>query len=134
MKRTLLLAGLLLFALGGVAMRAQAATEQLKGTKFITVMINNTLTGTTEDGVEFNAYFQNGGFVTYEDSAGERDAGRWRMDDAGDVCVTWRKLNGGKESCFAVMLDNETLSWTGKSESGRGKLRGTIVEGFKKGR
>ena len=134
MKRSLILAGLLLFALGGIAMRAEAATEQLKGTKFTTVMINNTLTRTTEDGVEFNAYFQNGGFVTYEDAAGEHDTGQWRMDDAGDVCVTWQKLNSGKENCFAVMLDNEILSWNGKSESGRGKLRGTIVEGFMKSR
>ena len=57
-----------------IALPAVAA-EVLKGSRFITVMKGNTLSGATDAGAEFNLYFVEGGRVTYEDSAGERDDG-----------------------------------------------------------
>ena len=40
-------------------------------------------------------YFVDGGDVTYADSSGEHDRGRWQMDPAGDVCIKWHERNQG---------------------------------------
>ncbi|MEM7024548.1 MAG: hypothetical protein AAF637_18515, partial [Pseudomonadota bacterium] len=58
-----------LMALGGAA---YAQPEPLKGTRFLDVMQNNTLSGTTESGAAYNLYFLPGGEVTYDDSTGAR--------------------------------------------------------------
>jgi len=106
---------------------ANAAPEALRGDRFINVMADNTLSGETEGGARFDMYFLPGGQVTYRDSAGEDDRGHWRLDDAGDVCITWS--GSDQEHCFRVTLDGEAVSWEGKSGSGRGRLRGGITGG-----
>ena len=113
-----------------VAAVARAEGERLTGTQFVSVMDSNTLSGTTDAGVPFNAYFLTGGRVTYEEQSGERDNGTWRMDDDGDVCITWQRINEGREECFHVTLDGRKLSWKGKTGQGTGLLRGAIAETF----
>jgi hypothetical protein len=110
---------------GGIAVAAEP--EALRGDRFITVMKNNTLSGETDGGARFDMYFLPGGLVTYRDSGGDDDRGRWRIDDDGDVCITW--TSSDQEHCFRVMLDGVTVSWRGKSGSGRGQLRGAIGSG-----
>jgi hypothetical protein len=109
------------------AATAVAEPEALRGDRFITVMADNTLTGEIADGVRYDMYFLPGGQVTYRDAAGGDDRGRWRLDDAGDVCITWS--GSDQEDCFRVTLDGDAVSWEGKSGSGRGRLRGGITGG-----
>src|SRR5215470_1791174 len=52
-----------------------AGPRLLTGDEFITVMQNNTLSGTTVAGDAFNVYFLPGGTATYKDATGARDAG-----------------------------------------------------------
>lgn len=105
------------------------AAEVLRGDRFINVMSNNTLTGETKAGARFDVYFLPGGLVTYRDSAGVDDRGHWRIDDDGDVCITWTSSDPDQEQCFRVTLDGNRVSWKGKSGSGEGTLRGTITDG-----
>ena len=71
---------------------AHAAAEQLTGDRFIEVMQDNTLSGTTAGGAAYNLYFLPGGEVTYDDATGARDRGRWFMDPEGDVCVSFETI------------------------------------------
>jgi hypothetical protein len=116
----------------GLATPSFAAPEQLKGQNFIDVMSGNTLSGTTPSGAAFNMYFVDGGDVTYDDSSGEHDNGRWLIDPDGDVCITWRKHDPGHQSCYLVTVDGDQLSWKGKGGSGEGLLRGGVGTSFLK--
>ena len=107
---------------------ALAAAEQLKGSRFIELMQDNTLSGTTADGASYNLYFLPGGEVTYEDSSGARDRGRWSMDPDGDVCVSF-EADGGRAQCYRVEVDGRAVTWHGKA-GGRATLRGGIAESF----
>jgi hypothetical protein len=111
----------------GAGIAGAAEPEALRGDRFITVMKNNTLSGGTDGGARFDMYFLPGGLVTYRDSAGDDDRGRWRIDDDGDVCISW--TSSDQEHCFRVTLEGDTVSWQGKSGSGRARLRGGITDG-----
>lgn len=113
----------------GTTTAVAAEPEVLRGDRFINVMKNNTLTGATAEGARFNLYFLPGGSVTYRDAAGDEDRGRWHVDRDGDICITWTSLDQGKEHCFRVTLDGDTVAWEGKAGSGRGMLRGSITGG-----
>lgn len=123
-----------------VALAANAAPEQLKGIRFIDVMQGNTVSGTqgntvsgtTSSGAEFNLYFVAGGEVTYEDSSGARDRGRWQMDPDGDVCITWRERSPDQEHCYRVSVDGDQVSWEGKEGSGEALLRDGVGSSFLK--
>ena len=109
-----------------------AAPEQLKGQNFIDVMSGNTVSGTAASGAAFNLYFVDGGDVTYEDSSGARDNGRWLMDSDGDVCIKWRKRNPGQQNCYRVTVDGDQITWKGKDASGEALLRGGVGTSFLK--
>ena len=108
---------------------AFAAAEQLKGSRFIEVMQDNTLSGTTEGGASYNLYFLPGGEVTYDDSTGARDRGRWSMDSDGDVCVSFEQVDDGRAQCYRVEVDGRTVTWQGKA-GGQATLRGGVAESF----
>jgi hypothetical protein len=108
---------------------AFAAAEQLKGSRFIEVMQDNTLSGTTEGGASYNLYFLPGGEVTYDDSTGARDRGRWSMDSDGDVCVSFEQVDDGRAQCYRVEVDGRTVTWQGKAD-GQATLRGGVAESF----
>lgn len=109
---------------------AYAQAEPLRGTRFLEVMQNNTLSGTTESGAAYNLYFLPGGEVTYDDSTGARDRGHWSMDPQGDVCVRFDQVDDGRERCYQVEIDGRTVTWHGKSGEGKATLRGGVVESF----
>jgi hypothetical protein len=132
MRRAQLLAILLASGPLALATPALAAPEQLKGMNFIDVMSGNTVSGTTPAGAAFNLYFVDGGDVSYEDSAGEHDNGRWLIDPEGDVCITWRKHDPGHQSCYRVSVDGDHVTWQGKAGSGEALLRGGVGESFLK--
>jgi len=108
---------------------ADAAAEQLKGSRFIEVMQDNTLSGTTEGGAAYNLYFLPGGELTYDDSTGARDRGRWSMDPEGDVCVSFERVEDGRAQCYRVEVDGHTVTWHDKA-GGRATLRGGVAESF----
>ena len=108
---------------------ALAAAEQLKGSRFIEVMQDNTLSGTTEGGASYNLYFLPGGEVTYDDSTGAHDRGLWSMDPDGDVCISFEDVDGGRAQCYRVDVDGRTVTWQGKA-GGQATLRGGVAESF----
>jgi hypothetical protein len=116
--------------LSALAAPAYSAEVKLKGSHFLDAVSRNTLSGVTADGVKFNAFFVKGGIVTYMDMTGLQDRGTWRMDGNDDVCVTWQKHNAGKEECFVVTMDGNTVRWKGKTEGGSAHLRGTVTSSF----
>jgi hypothetical protein len=126
-------AGLIAFVASGLtisAASALAAPEQLKGQRFIDVMQDNTLSGTTAEGGRFNMYFLPGGEVTYDEASGSSDHGRWWMDPDGDVCVRWAGYDRERDHCFAVSVDGDHLLWQGKGGSGESVLRGGVGDTF----
>jgi hypothetical protein len=127
LRRALPAAALAAFALAPVL--AHAAPEQLKGSRFIELMQDNTLSGTTADGAAYNLYFLPGGEVSYDDSTGARDRGRWWLDPDGDVCVTFTKVDDGGARCYRVEVDGRTVTWQGKA-GGQAMLRGGVAESF----
>jgi hypothetical protein len=108
---------------------AHAAPEQLKGSRFIEVMQDNSLSGTTADGAAYNLYFLPGGEVTYDDSSGARDRGRWSMQPDGDVCISFDRVDAGRAHCYEVEVDGRTVTWRGR-EGGQATLRGGVAESF----
>jgi hypothetical protein len=132
MRRAELLRILVAMSALGLATPSLAAPELLKGQRFIDVMSGNTVSGTTPSGAAFNMYFVDGGDVTYEDSSGEHDNGRWLMDPDGDVCITWRKHDPEHQSCYRVTADGDKVTWKGKGGSGEALLRGGVGTSFLK--
>ena len=136
--KSLLTAGALLAAHVGFSAAFAAAptvithaeTEVLKGTKFIAVVNGNTLLGKTKAGTEFHAYFLTGGIAGYEDKAGEKDTGTWRMREDGAVCVTWNGPRAGKERCAIVKLTGRTLKFEGNTRFGQVELLGHLASEF----
>ena len=63
MRLTRTLAAALIAVAAGAA---PVAAEQLKGSRFIEVMQDNTLSGTTADGAAYNLYFLPGGAMVWE--------------------------------------------------------------------
>jgi hypothetical protein len=112
---------------------AAAAPQPVQGSQFVTMMQGNTLSGTSPTGNEFNMYFLPGGVATYEDDGGARDSGTWRIDQEGDVCVTWQFHTDQTERCFRVTVDGNKIGWEGKEATASMKLRGGITESFLKG-
>ncbi|MEM7023191.1 MAG: hypothetical protein AAF637_11445 [Pseudomonadota bacterium] len=111
---------------------AFAQAEPLRGTRFIDVMQNNTLSGTTEEGASYNLYFLPGGELTYDDSTGLRDRGHWSLDPQGDVCVRFDQADDGRTNCYQVEVDGRRITWQGKAGDGNATLRGGVVESFLK--
>jgi hypothetical protein len=123
------LAGGILAAVALAPALAHGAPEQLKGSRFIEVMQDNTLSGTTGDGAAYNLYFLPGGEVTYDDSTGARDRGRWSMDSEGDVCISFEQIDDARAQCYRVEVDGSTVTWQGKTR-GNTSLRGGVAESF----
>jgi hypothetical protein len=130
MDRRRILAAWTLAAIALAPPLAYAAPEQLKGSRFIEVMQDNALSGATSDGASYNLYFLPGGEVTYDDSTGARDRGRWSMDSDGDVCIGFEKVDDGRAQCYRVEVDGSTVTWTGKGGDGEATLRGGVAESF----
>ena len=120
----------LVFALAAAAAAAPAAAEPqaVRGNQFIAMMDGNTLSGTSAAGTAFNLYFLPGGIATYQDAAGTRDSGTWRLDEQGDVCVAWQNAADRQDGCFRVTVDGGKVTWKGKEGGGRATLRGGITE------
>lgn len=105
---------------------ALAQSRQVKGSEFVTIMTGNTLVATNKAGVKFKAFFLSGGMASYEDEAGARDQGKWRIRDDQEVCVTWKKIEDGQERCASVYVNGSELVWKGDNISGEGKLMGGV--------
>lgn len=121
-KITFVVAAALLFT----ATSAFAQSRQVKGSEFVTIMKGNTLSATSNAGVEYKAYFIGGGIATYEDENGKRDHGKWRINSNDEVCVTWNTIAEGQERCARVYENGNELVWKGEHISGEGKLLGTV--------
>ena len=118
----------LVLALAAAAAAPAAAEPQaVRGNQFISMMDGNTLSGTSAAGTAFNLYFLPGGIATYQDAAGTRDSGTWRLDEQGDVCVAWQTADQ-QDGCFRVTVDGSKVAWEGKEGGGRAALRGGITE------
>ena len=120
------LATLLIMFLPVASSNTFADSRQVKGSEFVTIMNGNTLLATNKAGVKFKAFFVSGGIATYEDEAGERDQGSWRIKDGEEVCVTWKKIEDGQERCARVYTNGSELTWKGENISGEGKLLGGV--------
>lgn len=117
-------------ALAATIAPAFAEPQPLHWDQFMSMMQSNTLSGTNDAGHGFNIYFLPGGAVTYQDASGTRDSGSWRLDEAGDVCVTWQHPAEHKEGCFEVTIDGNKIAWEGKPGSARGTLRGGVTDTY----
>ncbi len=117
----------------GVALTAAALPARaqiLQGDRFITAMKDNTVSGKTGSGTAYNLYFLPGGMVTYSDAAGHRDSGSWRLDQVGDVCVSWHGDAALPTGCYRVTATGRSLSWWNKSARGGDTLRGAVTNAF----
>ena len=118
---------ILTLAAAMVLLVSQAQAERLHGDNFISVMQGNTLSGKTQMGVNYSVFFLPGGEVSYQDQTGRIDKGNWSIDPDGDVCIKWRPPSNLANDCFRVDINGRKVSWTGKTGSGHGGLRGEVV-------
>ena len=130
MKRCRILSILTFLSAFAPAVITHAEPEVLKGTKFMAVVNTNTISGKTKTGVEFHVYFLSGGIATYEDKAGKKDTGTWRMREDDAVCVTWKGSLAGKERCAIVKMKGRTLKLEGNTRVGQVELLGGIASEF----
>ena len=83
--------------------------------------------GRTAAGAAYNLYFLPGGAVTYSDAAGHRDSGRWQLDRAGDVCVSWHGDPALPAGCYRVTAEGHSLAWWSKSAPSDERMRGAVI-------
>ena len=107
-----------------------AHAQILQGDRFITAMKDNTVSGRTAAGAAYNLYFLPGGAATYSDAAGHRESGSWRLDQVGDVCVSWHGAAALPTGCYRVTADGRSLSWSSKSGRSGETLRGAVTNAF----
>jgi len=110
-----------------VGLSAPAAlARDLRGDAFITAMNGNTLAGKMADGKAFNVYFLPGGQSSYEEAGGQPHFGTWKLDKAGDVCVTWAPGGQMASGCFTVKINGDKVTWSNKDGSQGGLLLGGV--------
>lgn len=116
----------------GVALAAAvpARADDLQGDRFITAMKDNTVSGRTAAGAAYNLYFLPGGAATYSDAVGHRVVGRWQLDRAGDVCVSWHGDTALPDGCYRVRADDRRLTWSSKDAHSDELLRGAVINAF----
>jgi len=102
----------------------------LQGDRFVTAVKDNTVSGRTAAGTAYNLYFLPGGAATYSDAAGHREGGRWRLDQAGDVCVSWHSNLAMPAGCYRVRADGRSLVWGNDSAHTGETLRGAVTNAF----
>jgi hypothetical protein len=102
----------------------------LQGDRFVTAMKDNTVSGRTATGTAYNLYFLPGGTATYSDAAGHRESGSWRLDQVGDVCVSWHGEAALPTGCYRVSANGRSLAWSNKSASSGEALRGAVTNAF----
>ena len=117
----------------GVALAAAlpARAEILQGDRFVTAMKDNTVSGKTTAGTSYNLYFLPGGAATYRDAVGHRVSGRWQLDGAGDVCVSWHGDTALPAGCYRVRAYGRELAWWNKQYPRSDEtLRGAVINAF----
>ena len=102
----------------------------LQGDRFVTAMKDNTVSGRTGAGTAYNLYFLPGGAVTYSDAAGRRESGNWRLDQVGDVCVSWHGNAAMPAGCYRVRANDRSLAWGNDSAHTAETLRGAVTNAF----
>ena len=117
-----------LAALGAVALLVSqpAAAKDLRGDAFITAMNGNTLSGKMVDGTPFKRYFLPGGSATVQRGTGQPEAGSWKLDEAGDVCLKFPEAVG-EDGCYQVSAEGNKVTWHSKAGTGHGKLLGGVA-------
>ena len=105
-------------------------SNRLRGTQFIGLVKEKTLSGETTAGVKFHIFFLRGGAVTYEDERGRKDNGKWRVTKRDAVCVRWKRMFKGAERCAYAYFRNGKLTYRGAIGMGTVNLLAYIAEGF----
>jgi len=105
-------------------------SERLRGTQFIGLVKEKTLSGKTAAGVKFHIFFLRGGKVTFRDQKGRRDNGTWRVTKRDAVCVRWRKMYGGKERCAVAYFKDGKIYYRGGGQTSTVDLLAYIADGF----
>ena len=118
-----------LAALSAVALVASVPAEakDLRGDNFISTLNGNTLSGRLADGTPYRIYFLPGGQTTLQKGAHEPLFGQWKLDHAGDVCLTWPRGGAAEDGCYHVSFNGSKVIWSNKSRANRGALLGGIA-------
>jgi hypothetical protein len=118
---------ILWLAFAAMLLASEARAEPLRGDNFIEVMKDNTLTGKTQAGINYSIYFVEGGEVSYQEQGGRADRGTWSIDPDGDVCIKWKAPSDLTNECYKVDVQGSKVTWSSKTGSGHGGLRGEVV-------
>ena len=112
------IAAALIFLIG-IAHAADGDVVSLK--KNNKLYAGNTAVGTSPSGRKFVVFFAKDGKVTYKDSKGLSQTGKWILTDDGMLCYDWRRW---RDRCYSHKLDgDEYQSYRdGKTKGSRFKL------------
>jgi hypothetical protein len=123
---------ILALALGAVVSAAALPAHALilQGDRFVTAMKDNTVSGRTAAGTVYNLYFLPGGAVTYSDAAGHRASGGWRLDEVGDICLSWHGNAALPAGCYRVRANGRSLVWGTDAAHTDETLRGAVTGAF----
>jgi hypothetical protein len=105
---------------------AEGHTEPLHADNFMSVMKDNTLSGVTQSGVNYNVYFLPGGAVTLKDSAGRTETGTWSVGSDDEICIKWKPPTSFHDDCYKVDVSDSKVAWQGRTGSGHGGLLGEV--------
>ena len=111
-----------------LAFPGTSSAAHLRGDEFITTVDGNTISGNAANGLAYDLYFLPGGRVTYSSLGRANVSGTWQLDRDGDVCIKWPQPVAALEGCFRMSFDGDTVVWRNRSVSGRGMLRGSVVD------
>jgi hypothetical protein len=124
----------ILITIAVVSFPATSSAADLRGDEFITTVDGNTISGNAADGRAYDLHFLPGGHATYSSFGRANVSGTWQLDRDGDVCIKWPERVAALEGCFRMSFDSDTVIWRNRSVSGRGILRGSVVDSASKPR
>lgn len=110
---------LCVFCLGGCATKGidqavEQGAKKLSATDLSALVPGHTL-HMQGYGVEADVEIRENGKLTAKNSEGEKDEGRWSIDDQDRLCIEFRKWSYGDKKCYEIyQLGDEFLQFTVK--------------------
>ncbi|MHB1948304.1 MAG: DUF995 domain-containing protein [Gammaproteobacteria bacterium] len=91
----------------------KSKVKSLLDNKTITTISLTTLNGKTQDNV-FTGYFSkdgktNGSFASAPENQPQTDEGTWKVNDDGQLCMTWQHWNHAKEFCMSLYKTKNSI-------------------------
>ena len=91
---------------------------QLTAEQMRTLVTGNTSSGRMKNGVPYAVFYAPDGTQKVRTAQGFRDAGEWRVTEAGELCGKWQNIGrSDDETCLQGYRDGDSIRFIGGSST-----------------